>query len=189
MTQVRLVVLLTALLAAAAPDLSAQQGPEKGTYQIAPGDVLDVVVWRNKELTLTVMVRPDGFISLPLLGDVRANGLTPVELQVKLEAGLAKTVTAPIVNVIVAKIAGFRVSILGKVRQPGRYDVDTGATALDVLALAGGPNDYANAAGMYLLRQTAAGTYEEIAVRYSTSQEGKARTNVVVKPGDILIVP
>ena len=63
MTQVRLVVLLTALLAAAAPDLSAQQGPEKGTYQIAPGDVLDVVVWRNKELTLTVgQLEQDGLL-------------------------------------------------------------------------------------------------------------------------------
>lgn len=169
--------------------MRAQQVAERGTYQIAPGDVLDVIVWRNKELTLTVMVRPDGFISLPLLSDVRASGLTPVELQAKLEAGLAKTVASPVVTIIVAKIAGFRVSILGKVKQPGRYDVDAGATALDVLALAGGPNDYADSAGMYLLRRTADGAYEEIPVKYSTSASGKGSTNVPVKPGDILMVP
>ena len=174
----------------ASPITAGAQQPEQGSYQIGAGDVLDIVVWRNKELSMPVVVRPDGFISLPIINEVQTTGLTPAVLAKKIEAGLAASVTSPAVTVMVSKIAGFRVSVLGKVRQPGRYEVEPTGTALDALALAGGPNDYAQASGMYVLRRTAAGTYEEIPVKYSSSVSGgKGNTNVPVKPGDIVVVP
>ena len=186
--KIRHLVALALLLAS--PVVAGAQQAEEGSYQIGAGDVLDIVVWRNKDLTMPVVVRPDGFISFPIVNEVRTVGLTPAALGKKIEAGLAASVPSPTVTVMVSKIAGFRVSILGKVRQPGRYDVESTATALDVLALAGGTNDYSQASGMYVLRRTAAGTYEEIPVKYSSSiSGGKGNTNVPVKAGDIVVVP
>jgi polysaccharide export outer membrane protein len=185
---IRHLVALALLLAS--PAAAGAQQAEQGSYQIAAGDVLDIVVWRNKDLSMPVVVRPDGFISFPIVNEVRSAGLTPAALAKKIEAGLAASMTSPTVTVMVSRIAGFRVSILGKVRQPGRYEVEATATALDVLALAGGTNDYAQPSGMYVLRRTAAGTYEEIPVKYSSSVSGgKGNTNVTVKPGDIVVVP
>lgn len=167
----------------------SQPAPEQGTYVIAPGDVLEIIVWRNKELSAIATVRPDGFISLPVANDVKATGLTAMELQRHIESSLVKTVTSPMVTVMVTKVAGFRVSILGKVRQPGRYDVDAATTVLDVLAMAGGPNDFADPSQMYVLRRTAKGTVEEVPTKYSTSISAKGNTNVTLQPGDIVIVP
>jgi polysaccharide export outer membrane protein len=94
------------------------------------------------------------------------------------------------VTVVVAKASIFKVSILGKVRQAGRYEVDGGTTVLDVLAEAGGPNDYGDATGMYVLRRSADGQYERLSARFSSSvTPGKENTNVLLKPGDIIIVP
>jgi len=186
--QIRHLAALAFLLVA--PAVAGAQQAEQGSYQIGVGDVLDIVVWRNKDLSMPVVVRPDGFISFPIVNEVRTVGLTPAALGKKIEAGLAASVPSPTVTVMVSKIAGFRVSILGKVRQPGRYEVESTATALDVLALAGGTNDYSQASGMYVLRRTAGGTYEEIPVKYSSSiSGGKGNTNVTVKPGDVVVVP
>jgi polysaccharide biosynthesis/export protein len=163
---------------------------EAGPYLLAPGDVLDIVVWRNRDLTLTATVRPDGWISYPIAGELRAVGLTPAALQRRIEEALAKVVQAPAVTVLVTRIAGFKVSILGRVRQPGHYDVQPSTTVLDVLAMAGGPNDYANPDGMYLLRRSDSGDPERIAVPYSTSVSGrKPSPNFTVRPGDIVVVP
>lgn len=169
---------------------SARTDPTEGSYRIGNGDVLDIIVWRNKELTMTVTVRPDGWISLPLVNDVRVEGLTPTQLQAALEGAFAKSVTSPMVTVIVTRVAGFKVSILGKVRQPGRYDVDTTTTVLDVLAQAGGPNDYADTTQMYVMRRGAGSdaAYQRVPVQYS-SGAGKDNTNIPVRPGDIIIVP
>jgi polysaccharide export outer membrane protein len=174
------------------PAAANQEQASQGTYRIAPGDVLDIIVWRNKELTMSVIVRPDGCISFPLVSDLRVTGMTPTQLQKSLEDGLVKFVTSPIITVVVTKVAGFRVSILGKVRQAGRYDVEGSATVLDVLALAGGPNDYADTSGIYVLRRVGPGdgTYQRIPASFVSSvSPGKDNTNVTVQAGDIVIVP
>jgi polysaccharide export outer membrane protein len=185
--------LLILVLVLAAPGLArAGTDPAHGTYRIVAGDVLDVIVWRNKELSLQVTVRPDGWISYPLASDVKVAGSTVVEVQKKLEDALAKYVTSPSVTVVVTKVANLRVSILGKVRQPGRYNLDGPTTVLDVLALAGGLTEFADHDGIYVLRASASpdGLYERISAKYSSSTSaGKSNTNVTVMAGDIIIVP
>ena len=189
----RIATLLTLALVLAAPDAArAGTDPAHGTYRIVPGDVLDVIVWRNKELSLQVTVRPDGWISYPLASDVKVAGATVVEVQKKLEEALGKYVTSPSVTVVVTRVANLRVSILGKVRQPGRYNLDGPTTVLDVLALAGGLTEFADHDGIYVLRASASpdGLYERISAKYSSSTSaGKSNTNVVVIAGDIIIVP
>ena len=183
-TLAALMVLLAAAAAHADPPLP------QGTYRIVAGDALDVIVWRNKELSLTMTVRPDGWIAYPLVGDVKVAGSTPADVQKQLEEGLAKFVTAPMVTVVVSKVSNLRVSILGKVKQPGRYNLEGPTTVLDVLALAGGLTEYADADGIYILRLTASGEYERIQARYSSSvSAGRSNTNVALIPGDIIIVP
>jgi polysaccharide export outer membrane protein len=171
----------------------AEQPPAaQGSYRIGPGDVLDVIVWRNRELTMQVTVRPDGWISMPLAGEVHVAGATAAELQRRLEALLDEIVTSPAVTVVVTRVAPLKVSILGKVRQPGRYAVEAPATVLDVLALAGGPTEYANPDAMYVLRRAESpeGEYQQIPVSYSSSVNGgKILGNVPVRPGDIIVVP
>lgn len=192
MNRIAATAALLVLLAAPAMAHADPQTAAQGTYRIVPGDVLDVIVWRNKELSMQVTVRPDGWISYPLASDVRVAGATVVDVQKKLEEALGKFVTTPMVTVVVARVANLKVSILGKVRQAGRYNLDGPTTVLDVLALAGGMTEFADPDGIYILRASASGdaTYERIAAKYSSSvSAGKSNTNVAVKPGDIIIVP
>jgi len=170
----------------------AQSPPAQGTYRIVAGDVLDVIVWRNKDLSMQVTVRPDGWISYPLAGELHVADATVVTIQNALQDSLAKFVTTPIVTVVVTRVANLKVSVLGKIRQPGRYDLQGPTTVLDVLALAGGPTEYADPDGIYILRRGAPPDhlYERIPVRYSSSvSAGKSNTNIVVAAGDIVIVP
>lgn len=172
------------------PAATAQPPASHGPYRIAAGDVLNILVWRSAELSMPITVRPDGWISYPWINELQVVGLTPAELRQKIEQALVRTVPDPMVTVVVAKASVFKVSILGKVKQSGRYEVDAGTTVLDVLAEAGGPNDYSDAAGMYVLRRTADGQYERLSARFSSSvTPGKENTNVLLKPGDVIIVP
>jgi polysaccharide export outer membrane protein len=184
-------IVVVVVLCSAAP-MRAQQPAPQGSYRIGPGDVLDVIVWRNKELSLQVTVRPDGWISFPLLSDVHVAGATPTEAQKTLEQALSKYVTTPMLTVVVTRVAPLKVSIVGKVRQPGRYALEPPATVLDILALAGGPTEYAQPDLMYMLRRSDApdALYQQIPVRYSSSiSAGKSNTNVALEPGDIVVVP
>jgi len=194
MTRYMTTTTTTALLAwLISVTLAAAQGQSVGgPYRIAAGDSLDIIVWRNKELSMAVTVRPDGWISYPLAGEILVAGLTPVELQRQMEKQLSVSVQAPAVTVVVSRVAGFKISILGKVRTPGHYDATDATTVMDVLAMAGGPNEYAEPEQMYVLRRARpdAVGYVRIAVRYSAVlNPGTDHPNVAVRPGDIVIVP
>lgn len=174
------------------PTLAQQKTTAGGHYVLAIGDGLDIVVWRNKELSMSVTIRPDGWIAFPMVGEMRAAGLTPAELQRQIEHALGESIVSPAVTVLVTKVPGFKVSILGKVRQPGRYDVQDSVTVLDVLAQAGGPNEYADPEQMYVLRRAdpPSAEYVRIPVKYSaTLTAGKENPNVLVRAGDIIVVP
>jgi polysaccharide export outer membrane protein len=180
------------LLASTSVRAQQAQAQPQGTYRIVAGDMLDVFVWRNKDLSMQVTVRPDGWISYPLVSEFRVVDSTVVEVQKKLQDALAKFITTPVVTVAVTRVANLRVSILGKVRQPGRFNLEGPTTVLDVLALAGGPTEFADPDGIYILRRGAPpdSLYERIPARYSSSvSAGKGNTNVTVNAGDIIIVP
>jgi len=187
----RVVALQWMVLALLASHAWSQQGVEArgGDYVIGPGDDLNIVVWRNEELTMNVPVRPDGWISLPLVDDVKVSGLTPMQVRDELVARFEEYITAPLVSVIVTRVGSFKVSILGNVRTPGRFDLEGRSTVLDVLALAGGPDEFADKDGIYVLRDRG-GAFEKLEFDYGAAivAEGDS-AHLWVRPGDIVIVP
>ena len=183
--------------------LPAEAQPADGScvaaYVIGAEDVLEIAVWNNTTITRTVPVRPDGRISLPLLDDVPAAGLTPAQLREKLTSALAAYIPAPSVSVIVREIHSFKVTVIGQVKTPGRYELKGRATVLDLLAMAGGLTEYASRGRIIVLRQEGAETlrlrfrYESLA-NDDGGKGGKPGTdpvqeNFCVKPGDIILVP
>lgn len=158
-------------------------------YVIGAQDVLDISVWKEPDLTRTVPVRPDGKISLPLLNDVQAAGLTPTQLADQITANLKKFVTDPQVTVIVTEINSQRVYILGEVTRPGAYPLLPQMTLLQAISSAGGFTQFANQKRIYLLRQEN-GKQERHPFNYRDAINGKnSDQNLVLKAGDQIVVP
>lgn len=158
-------------------------------YIIGPQDVIDISVWKEPEITRTVPVRPDGKVSLPLLNDVQAAGLTPSQLAAEITASLRKFVTNPEVTVIVTQINSQRVYILGEVNRPGAYPLLPGMTVLQGLSSAGGFTIYANQKKIYVLRQVN-GKQEKYPFNYKDVLNGKqANQNTMLVAGDTIVVP
>jgi polysaccharide export outer membrane protein len=187
-------ILRAAAVAAAwmyTPLLPAQQTPAvpdaAGSYLIGPEDLVQVSVWNNEALSRVVPVRPDGMISLPLLNDVPAAGRTPLELRQQLAKRLAEFIPSPEVSVIVTEVRSFKVSVLGQVQKPGRYDLKNRATVLDVLAMAGGFTEFAGRSKITVLRND--GRFpRRIPFNYDKVGDG-TQPNVLVRPGDVVLVP
>lgn len=163
--------------------------PDAGVYRIGPEDVLDIAVWNDTAISRTVPVRPDGKISLPLLNDVQAAGLTPMQLRDILITKLADYIPAPEVSVIIREVHSFKVSVIGSVRKPGRHELKSHATVLDVLALAEGLGEFAARGRIVVLRQNGAGM-TQIPFNYNKviSSNGGPE-NFFLQPGDIVVVP
>jgi len=175
--------------AQAAATQSNGTGQPSPDYQIGPEDLLDISVWNNPALSRTAPVRPDGKISLPLLNDVQAAGLTPMQLRDVIAKKLVEYMPNPEVSVIVREVNRFKVSVLGEVKKPGRFDFKSKATVLDAIALAGGFNDFAARSRIVILRQDGGGT-KRIPINYnkiiSTASE---QDDFYLQPGDVVVVP
>ncbi len=183
--------LLVALAAAPAWTASVEQASLERSlgYRIGAEDVLQISVWNNEALSRVVPVRPDGMISLPLLNDVPAAGSTPLELRDALMKRLAEYVPQPEVSVIVTEVRSFKVSVIGRVAKPGRYELKTWATVVDVLAMAGGFTEYASKSRIVVLRSEGK-TQKRIPFNYDKlDSDGRERVNFYVQPGDIVLVP
>lgn len=182
----------SAAIAAAGLMLGVVSAPAAQTvstgYVIGSDDVLDITVWNNTGLSRTVPVRPDGKISLPLLDDVQAAGVTPKQLKADLTRRLAKFIASPEVSVIVREIRSRKVAVLGEVRKPGRYDVGSRASVLDAIALAGGFNDFARRSKMVILRVEGS-TVTRIPCDYDKVVSDGQLETFLLRPGDTLIVP
>jgi polysaccharide biosynthesis/export protein len=158
-------------------------------YVIGAEDVLDVVVWREKELSAEVMVRPDGMVSLPLLNDVQAGGLTPEQFRVRVSAGAAKYVESPSVTVIVKQINSRKISVMGEVVKPGIYPLLAPTTVLQLLAQAGGPTAFADVKDISVVR-TVDGKTTRLVFNYKEVARGRRmEQNVLLRPGDTVIIP
>jgi polysaccharide export outer membrane protein len=162
--------------------------PQSEAFRIGPEDVLDVQVWKNADLSRVVPVRPDGMISLPLVNDIRAAGLTPVELRQQITQRLAEFVPSPEVSVIVREVHSVKVAVLGAVRMPGHYEVKSSATVLDLIARAQGLTEFADRGRIVILRQNGSET-RRIPFNYRKLAEGSDQDNFFVQPGDIIVVP
>ena len=157
-------------------------------YQIGPEDVLDISVWKNPELSRTVPVRPDGKVSLPLLNDFQAAGLTPSSLREQLVSRLSDFVPTPEVSVIVREVHSRKVAVVGAVKTAGRYELKSPMTVLEAIALAQGFTDFAARDRIVVLRQSG-GTTTRIPFNYRKIAEGMEQENFFVRPGDIVVVP
>jgi len=157
-------------------------------FRIGPEDLLDVQVWKNSDLSRIVPVRPDGMISLPLVNDIQAAGLTPTDLRQQITQRLAEFVPSPEVSVIVREVHSVKVAVLGAVRMPGLYEVKGPATVLEMLARAQGLNEFADRGRIVVLRQND-GTTTRIPFNYRKVAEGSEQDNFSVRPGDIVVVP
>jgi len=158
-------------------------------YVIGPQDVLDISVWKEAELTRTVPVRPDGKISMPLLNDVRAAGLTPNQLAAQITTSLKRFLTDPQVTVIVTQINSQRVYILGEVARTGAYPLLPDMTILQALSSAGGFTQFANRKKIYMFRMEN-GKQVKYPFDYKAVIDGKRPDeNVVLQAGDTIVVP
>jgi polysaccharide export outer membrane protein len=178
----------TAAPPTAAP--AAASAPAVDLYRIGPEDLLDISVWNNDAVSRVVPVRPDGRISLPLIPDIQAAGLTTIELRDALRRSLTAYITAPEVSVVVKEVHSFKVSVLGEVKLPGRYELKSHATILDAIAMAGGFNDFASRGRIVIMRQSG-GTVRRYSFNYSDfiTHDHSQSDTVVLQPNDIVIVP
>jgi len=159
-------------------------------YRIGADDVLTVNVWHEPEVSRNVPVRPDGKISLPLVGDVQAAGLTPTELKTALESRFTKFLTNPDVSVIVAEIRSQRINVLGQVFRPGTYALIPPMNVIDAVATAGGLREFAKANKIYVLRTLPNRQVERIKVQYKNVLKGKRGSeDVVLQTRDTVVVP
>jgi polysaccharide export outer membrane protein len=175
----------------------AQQPPDPAErpadYVIGPEDVLDIAVWNNAAISRTVPVRPDGKISLPLLNDVQAGGMTPIQLRAALITALTAFIPTPEVSVIVREIHSVKVTVIGQVKTPGRYELKSRTTVLDVLAMAGGFTDYAARSSIVILRHEGGATrqipfyFDKLTAKGGAKNGGQE--NFCVTAGDIILVP
>lgn len=159
-------------------------------YAIGIGDILEISVWKNPELSTTVPVRPDGRISVPLLGDVQASGMTPLALRQTLTEGFKEYVTAPGVSVVVKEIRSRKIFVTGEVATPGAYDLQPRTKLMQALALAGGLTPYAKQRVIVLRDGRDGKSDRRIEIELGAIISGKrTEDNLLLQPGDTLIVP
>jgi polysaccharide export outer membrane protein len=158
-------------------------------YVIGTEDILQINVWKEADVSASVPVRPDGKISLPLLNDVQAAGLTPQQLATEITVRLKQFMTEPRVTVIVTAMNSRRAYVMGQVTRQGAVPLVSNLTVLQALSAAGGPAQFANTKKIYILR-TEGGKQLRIPFNYSEVIKGKnPEQNINLKPGDTIVVP
>ena len=160
-----------------------------GNYVIGTDDLLAIVYWRDKEMSTDARVRPDGRISLPLINEVMAAGLTPEELQKKITEESKRFMEDASITVVVREILSLRVFITGEVNKPGPYPITSATTVMQLISLAGGLREYANAKNIMIMRKEG-DKQTSFKFNYKEVAAGKnLKQNVDLKPGDTVVVP
>jgi polysaccharide export outer membrane protein len=168
---------------------SPQEAPPAGPYQFTEGDVIAVRVWKNQELSVEVPVRPDGMISVPLLDDVVAAGMTADRLKDGITAKLSEYITNPSVTVILLQSAK-RAYVQGEVQRPGPVPLTTQLSIVDAISASGGFTPFADKGDIRVIRRDAKGGEAEFAFDYPAYVRGRAPgTNFLLQPGDLVVVP
>lgn len=169
------------------PVVSSKASPD---YIIGPGDVLSINVMNEPDVTGKVPVRPDGMITVPLIGDILASGLTPDKLQAAITTKLTDYVKQPSVTVVVEEMNSRQFNVMGKVQHPGTFVLNKPTRVLDALALAGGFNEFAKTSKVYILRTNASGATVKLPFNYKKVSAGQdEQDNIQLQAGDTVIVP
>ncbi len=171
------------------PQPAPSKAEAPGDYVIGPEDVLGVVFWREAEISGDVTVRPDGRITLPVIGEMQAAGLRPAALQAQIAVASAKYLTDPNVAVVVRAINSRRIFVTGRVATPGAHLLKGPLNVMQAIAMAGGLTEYADAKNISVLR-SANGRAERFSFNYKDVAKGKhIEQNIPLQPGDTVVVP
>jgi polysaccharide export outer membrane protein len=166
----------------------APQGPSSpAEYRISPGDKLRIEVYKEQQLSQSVQVRPDGKVTMPLIGDIEATSRTPIELRDIITGALKEYVTNPTVTVIVVETMAATAYVIGEVNHPGAINLQVPVTVIQALALAGGLKDFANTRNIRILRKRRLGT-QLIPFDYKEASQSLGAP-VYLEPGDTIVVP
>lgn len=164
--------------------------PHDDSYVIGNDDLLAINVWKEPDISRSIPVRTDGKISLPLVGEVQAAGLTPLKLEEEIAGKLQNYISQPEVTVMVQQINSQKFNVLGQVAHPGTFPITNSTTVLDAIALAGGFKDFAKQKSIFILRQNPDGTETRIPFNYKDVIQGKnPGQNLKIQPRDTIIVP
>lgn len=169
-----------------APDTSKSTMTDN--YVIGASDVLAITVFKEPTLSGSLLVRPDGMISMPLLGDVMASGKTPLQLAAEITVKLKKYVQDPNVTVVLGQMNSKIVYLMGEIGKPGPIGMTPGMTLLQAIATGGGLTQYANSKKIYILR-TVDGKQQKIPVQYKLALKGEGSFNLILNPGDTIVFP
>ena len=159
------------------------------TYRIGPEDILEISVWKDPDLTKEVVIRPDGRLSFPLIGEVETGGQTVAWLQEKITKRIREYVPDAMVTVMVTQINSMRIYVVGKVARPGEYKIGKRINVMQALALAGGLVTFADEGDILILRGFN-GEQKKIPFRYNEVKKGKKiEQNILLQAGDVVVVP
>ena len=177
----------TAATTAAA--VAAPTATEAGGYGVNPGDLLEISVWKEVDLQKQVMVRPDGYFSFPLTGDIRAEGRTVEDVRREVASRVARFVPDPVVSVAIMEPRGSKVYVIGQVNRPGEFPINRFVDIVQALSMAGGTTPFAQLDNIKILRREG-NTQLAIPFAYSDIAAGRRlQQNIVLKPGDTVLVP
>jgi polysaccharide export outer membrane protein len=177
--------------ALASPQATPKPGPKAfgdSEFRLGPDDVIQIFVWKQAELSTEPVVRPDGNISIPLIGELRASGKTCVELEGEIGKRLSEYVVDPVVNVIVKQVNSAKVSVLGEVKEPGVYPIKDRATVIDAVAYAGGFTEYAKRNKVTVIRNTPSGVSKRIVLNVDELIKGSRELMFYILPYDTIYV-
>jgi polysaccharide export outer membrane protein len=168
----------------------AKTQPAVQEYRIGPGDVLNIEVWKDAALSRLVTVLPDGKISLPLIGEMKAGDRIVADLKKEIESKISRYVTDSPLTVEVRQINSLHIYVLGRVNAPGRFALSSNVTVLQALAIAGGPNASANRSQIRIFRERKGMTHMSPLFDYDAVTAGRhLDTNILLERGDVIFVP
>ncbi len=168
----------------------AQVAAAEEPYKLNPGDILQIAVWKEEGLQQQVLVLPDGDISFPLAGHIKAAGLSPEQLQKVLQTRLKNFFADPVITVTVVQVSGNKIYVIGQVRTPGEFPANWPIDVMQALSLAGGLTTFAADKDIKVLRRDPNGKQHALAFNYSEVSKGQQlNTNVLLQAGDVVVVP
>jgi len=163
---------------------------KNNVYKIKPGDIIDINVWKEEGMVQEVLVRPDGGISFPLVGDVTVQKMSLVEVELLIKQKLSKYLSDPVVTVSAKQLLGNKIYVIGQINKPGEYVVNREVDVMQVLSMAGGMTPFAAVNDIIILRRDIAGKQRSIKFEYGEIEDGDGlEQNIVMQAGDVVVVP